>query len=74
MRNFVMAIGALAFLGFLLWAILPAYTSILNVVNSTAVNATALELAEWNLIPLVIPAIIIVALIWYYFRERGREE
>jgi len=71
----VMIIGVLAFMGFFVWAILPGYNSLLDIMNSTALTnltgMTPLEFAEWRLMPIVIPIIIIVAVIWHYLHRHG---
>jgi len=76
MVRFVKIIGILFLVGFFLWALLPGYNDIVGMANTSA-NMTALELAEWNLLlPVLIPAVIIIAIIWHYFSRRndGGEE
>lgn len=70
MVRFVIAIGILAFLGFMLWVILPAFEGVTDIINATA-NVTALELAQWNFMPLIIAIIIVVCVIWHYFGRSG---
>jgi len=73
MVRLVKIISVLILLGFMLWAILPGYNTIVGVMNNTT-NMTSLESAEWKLLPIVIPAMIVIAVIWYYFSHREEEQ
>ena len=77
MVRFVKIIGVMFIMGFLLWCLLPTYNSLVEVANSTG-NMTSLELAEWRLLlPVLIPAVIVIAVIWHHFSrksEGGGEE
>jgi len=77
--RFVKIIGVLALLGFLVYAIMPGYNKLLEIMNSTALTnltgMTALEYTEWKLLPVIIIALIVIAVIWHYFRQHeGGEE
>ena len=77
MIRFVKIIGVMFILGFMLWALLPGYNNIVEIANST-INMTSLELATVKLVlPVFIPALIIVFIIWHHFgrkSEGGGEE
>lgn len=78
MVRLVKILGVLFIVGFFLWALLPGYNSLVGIMNTTFTgNLTSLESAEWKLLlPVIIPAVIIIAVIWHHFsrKSEGGEE
>ena len=75
MVRFVKVIAILFILGFMLWALLPSYNSLVSMANNSTItlfNMTSLELATWRLLlPVLIPAVIVIAVIWHHFSRKS---
>lgn len=71
MVRLVKILGIFFLLGFFLWALLPGYNQLVEIMNSTS-NMTELETAGAPMMLLVIiPAVIVIAVIWHYFAHKG---
>lgn len=76
MVRLVKIVGVLFVLGFFLWALMPTYNNLVSMANNSTImpyNMTSLEVAEWRLLlPVLIPAVIIIAIIWRHFSHSGQ--
>lgn len=71
MVRFVKILGVLFILGFFLWALMPGYNDIVEIMHNTTENMTALESAGAKLLlPVILPAVIIIAVIWHHFSHK----
>lgn len=73
MVRIISVIGGLVFLALFLYAILPAYNNLIPIINNTT-GVTPTESLEWRLMPLIIPVILAVGIIWHHFTRRDEDQ
>lgn len=74
MVRFVMMIGTFIFVGWIIWALLPGWDGLAEMINATVVDASELEIGIWSMMLVILGVVIVGCLIWQFFGQRNRGE